>query len=263
MNQRRFLISYVAIAYAFTWACHFSIMFLGLSFSFDIGSLAMKLYLVGLAGPLVAAISVNAMRSGFQGVRKLLAKGVLWRFPLRWYLVAILAIPLINLLNVLIFHDKAAPDMGWFVVVPILIAGQLWVVIAEEYGWRGTALPALQSSLGALGATLILGPIWGLWHLPMFFIEGSPQYSENILSALPVYVAIITVVNIIFTMIYNRSGGSVLACMLLHASLNIAAFTIQVPVDANITMYLIAAAALVSIAFLDRPLFGRSAASSD
>jgi membrane protease YdiL (CAAX protease family) len=255
--------AYFLIAFAFTWSFHIAIKFLGVPFTFDLTSPAMGLYLFGLLGPLVAAVLVSALLYGGAGVRALLAKGAKWRFPLRWYLVAIFSIPLLNLLNVVLFYDSVPPDMGWLVVVPVLIFGQIWVVIAEEFGWRGFALPRLQDRFGSLGASLILGPIWALWHLPMFFIEGSPQYSDNIPVSLAMYTVIITFTTIIFTMIYNRSGGSVLACMLLHAFFNIAAFTIQVPPDVNITALLIIALGVVSIWFLDRPFFGSTASNSD
>jgi membrane protease YdiL (CAAX protease family) len=252
------LIAYFLIAFAFTWSFHFSINFLGYTFMFDLSSPAMALYLIGLMGPLVAAIVVSAFLGGGEGVKSLLGQGLKWRFPLRWYLVAIFSIPMLNLLNVAIFYDSVPPDMGWLVVVPILIFGQIWVVIAEEFGWRGFALPRLQNGFGSLGATLVLGPIWALWHLPMFFVEGSPQYSENVPVSFAMYTVIVTFTSIIFTMVYNRSGSSVLACMLLHAFFNIAAFTIQVPPDVNITAYLIIALGFMSIWFLDRPLFGSS-----
>ena len=174
------------------------------------------------------------------------------------YLVAILSIPSLYLFNVVIFFDSVPPDMGWLVVMPVLIFGQIWVVIAEEFGWRGFALPRLQRRFGSLGATLILGPSWALWHLPMFFVAGSPQYSDDVPVSLAIYTVIIFFTSIIFTMVYNRSGSSVLACMLLHASFNIAAFTIQLPPNVNITAYLIIALGIVSIWFLDRPLFGIS-----
>jgi len=164
---------------------------------------------------------------------------------------------MLSLLNLLIFNDRIPEDFSWLVVQPLLIGGQLWVVLAEEFGWRGFALPRLQSLYGSLGATLVLGPLWAIWHLPMFFIEGSPQYSENVPAAFLMYTLIITCISILLTVVYNRTKGSVLACMLLHGFLNIAAFTIHVPPEINITMYLIIGVALLSIALLDRPLFRR------
>lgn len=255
------LLAYFLIAFAFTWSFHVAIKILGIPFTFDLSSPAMALYLIGLMGPLVAAVAISALLGGGAGVRALLGQGLKWRFPFRWYLVAIFSIPLIYLLNVATFYDSVPPDMGWLVVVPVLILGQIWVVIAEEFGWRGFALPRLQNRFGSLGATLVLGPIWALWHLPMFFVEGSPQYSDDVPVSLAIYTIIIFFTSIIFTMVYNRSGSSVLACMLLHAFFNIAAFTIQVPPDVNITALLIIALGVVSIWFLDRPLFGASGAT--
>ena len=252
------LLAYFLIAFAFTWSFHIAINILGIPFAFDLSSPAMALYLIGLMGPLVAGIVVSALLNGGAGIRALLAQGVKWRFPLRWYLVAILSIPSLYLFNVVIFFNSVPPDMGWLVVMPVLIFGQIWVVIAEEFGWRGFALPRLQRRFGSLGATLILGPSWALWHLPMFFVAGSPQYSDDVPVSLAIYTVIIFFTSIIFTMVYNRSGSSVLACMLLHASFNIAAFTIQLPPNVNITAYLIIALGIVSIWFLDRPLFGIS-----
>lgn len=250
------LVPYFLVAFAFTWSLHFSISLTGVPFSLDLSNPGMVLYLIGLAGPLVAGITVSAWLRGGAGVSALLGQCLIWRFPVRWYLAAILTMPAINLANVLLFYDKAPPDLGWLVIVPVLIIGQIWVVVAEEFGWRGFALPRLQDRFGSLGATLILAPLWSLWHLPMFFIQGSPQYSENVPEALAVYIVITCFLSVMITAIYNRSGGSVLACMLFHAFLNIAAFTIRVPPDANITIYMIAAVALISVFFLDRPWFG-------
>lgn len=260
MNDKRGLIAYFVIAFTFTWSLHFAIRLLDVPFALDLSNPGMSLYLAGLGGPLLAAVVVSGLASGSKGIRSLLAAGLKWRFPLRWYLAAILTLPGINLLNIAVFHNRLPEDFAWFVVVPMLILGQVWVVIAEEYGWRGYALPRLQGIFGSLGATLILGPVWALWHLPMFFVEGSPQYSDNVPLALTFYAVIIFFFSLILTMLYNRTGGSVLACMLFHASLNIAAFTIRVPPDVKITMILVAATALISIWFMDRPLFGKAKA---
>ena len=79
------LLAYFLIAFAFTWSFHIAINILGIPFSFELSSPAMALYLIGLMGPLVAGIVVSALLNGGAGIRALLAKGVKWRFPLRWY----------------------------------------------------------------------------------------------------------------------------------------------------------------------------------
>ena len=252
------VLAYFLAALGFTWAIHFSIIVFSVPFSMDLSAPGMKLYLLGLAGPLVASVAVSAHKNGLDGVKGLLSKALIWRFPVTWYLIAILLIPAINLTNILVFYDRVPVDFTWFAVVPVLIVGQIWVVIAEEFGWRGFALPRLQARYGSLGATLVLGSIWAIWHLPMFFIPGSPQYSENVPISLAVYTLVAICLSVLLTVIYNRSNGSVLACMLFHAFLNIAAFTIRIPSDINISIYLICGVAVLAIALLDRPLFRRA-----
>jgi hypothetical protein len=54
-----------------------------------------------------------------------------------------------------------------------ILLPQTHVVISEEPGWRGVALPLLLAATGnAVVASIILGAIWALWHLPMFFVKG-------------------------------------------------------------------------------------------
>ena len=254
------VLAYFLAALGFTWAIHFSIIVFSVPFTMDISTPGMKLYLLGLAGPLFASVAVSAYQAGLDGVKGLLSKAFVWRFALRWYLIAILLVPAINLANILIFYDRVPSDFAWFAVTPILIAGQIWVVVAEEFGWRGFALPRLQARYGSFGATLVLAPIWAIWHLPMFFVRGSPQYSENVPISLAVYTFVIVCLSILFTVIYNRTNGSVLACMLFHAFLNIAAFTIRIPPDINISIYIICGVAVIAVALLDRPLFRRPVA---
>jgi membrane protease YdiL (CAAX protease family) len=256
-NAGKEVLAYFLAALGFTWTIHFSIIVFSVPFSMDISTPGMQLYLLGLAGPLFASVAVSAYQSGVDGIKGLLSKALNWRFPLRWYLIAILLVPAINLANILIFYDRVPDGFAWFAVTPILIVGQIWVVVAEEFGWRGFALPRLQASYGSLGATFALAPIWAIWHLPMFFVPGSPQYSENVPASLAVYTFVIVCLSILFTVIYNRSNGSVLACMLFHAFLNIAAFTIRIPPDINISIYIICGVAVLAVALLDRPLFGR------
>lgn len=153
------MLAYFLAALGFTWALHISIIVFSVPFSMDISTPGMQLYLLGLAGPLFASVAVSAHQAGLAGVKGLLARALIWRFPLRWYLIAILSIPAINLANILIFYDRVPDDFGWFAVMSVLMAGRIWVVVAEEFGWHGFALPRLQARYESLGATLVLGTI--------------------------------------------------------------------------------------------------------
>jgi membrane protease YdiL (CAAX protease family) len=92
------------------------------------------------------------------------------------------------------------------------------VTLGEEVGWRGYALPALQVRYGALLASLILGVLWGLWHLPVFF---NPDTSYSRLPFL-LFLVFIVPVAVLMTWLFNSTGGSVLMAMLFHAVLNTA-----------------------------------------
>jgi uncharacterized protein len=92
----------------------------------------------------------------------------------------------------------------------------IFVALGEEVGWRGYALPALQVRYGALVSSVILGALWALWHLPLFF-NPDTHYSD-----LPfvLQLAFQIPVAILFTWVFNSTGGSVLMAILMHAVLN-------------------------------------------
>ena len=254
-HQNRGTPLFFFLAYLFTWTFHIAIPVKGLAFSFDITSPAMLLYLTGLLGPLSSALFLTARFEGWLGVKRLLKGAIRWRFNPIWYLFAIFIVALIRFANIG-FHINAVPiPTQWMNFGLIFIIGQLWVVIGEEYGWRGFALPRLQNRFGSLGASLVLGFLWASWHLPMFFIPGSPQYADSFFYSFSRYVCLVTFWSIIMTMLYNRTNGSVLVCMMFHAFLNIAAFTIRMPCEADMMLYLYIPIAILSVILLPRPLF--------
>lgn len=254
----RGLVAYFILAYGFTWLFHGSIRALGLTFSLEPGP-PMALYLVGILGPLVGALVVSIYHGGKNEAKQLLRSALRWRFNVAWYLWALFLIPGILFVSIVWTHRGLPPLSEWLSFPVLLIVGQIWIVVGEEYGWRGFALPRLQARFGSLGASFVLGFLWSSWHLPMFFTPGSPQYSENFWPAFLQYVGGTTLVTVIMTMLYNKARGSVLVCMLLHASLNSAAFSFKVPEQALPTVLVLELLALVAaIVLLPRPLFGRS-----
>jgi membrane protease YdiL (CAAX protease family) len=97
-------------------------------------------------------------------------------------------------------------------VLVLLIGGPL----GEEFGWRGFSLPALEVCFSPLWASLILGVIWAVWHLPLFFISDSAQHS------LPfgMYALLTIPMTILITRVYHGSCDSLLLVMLFHAAVN-------------------------------------------
>jgi hypothetical protein len=243
------------LTYLFTWSFHIAIPVKGFAFAFDIASPAMLLYLMGLMGPLASALFLTARFERWMGVKRLLKGGLLWRFNPIWYLFAIFIVALLRFANIGL-HINAIPiPSQWMNFGLLFTIGQLWVVIGEEYGWRGFALPRLQNQIGSLGASLVIGCLWACWHLPMFFIPGSPQYTDSFFYSFSSYVCLVTFWSIIMTMLYNRTKGSVLVCMIFHGFLNIAAFTIRMPREADLMLYLYIPVVILAIMLLPRPLF--------
>jgi uncharacterized protein len=89
--------------------------------------------------------------------------------------------------------------------------------LGEEVGWRGYALPRLQSRRSALGASLILGLIWAFYHLPLFF-TGQAFRSPGLFVP---FVISTSALSVILTWVHNSIGGSLLLVVLLHATANL------------------------------------------
>jgi membrane protease YdiL (CAAX protease family) len=154
------------------------------------------------------------------GVGGLLRRMVRWRVGLRWYAVALLLPVVLSLaatsLNVFMLGARAPSSAelgGWsnlFTLFAIMLLvpgfGGAW----EEPGWRGYALPRLQSDRSALLASLILGVLWAFWHLPLMMV-GQAAWSDLVQ---------IVAVSVVFAWVFNNANGSVLIVMLMHAMNN-------------------------------------------
>lgn len=120
----------------------------------------------------------------------------------------------------------------------------------EEFGWRGLALPLLQRKFAPIWAGLILGAIWGLWHLPAFLLSETPQSGW---SFTPFFVGSIAL-SVIVTALFNASGGSILLSALFHFQCNNPIWPDAQPYD---TVAFVAAAFL--IVWLNRKVMFRRA----
>jgi uncharacterized protein len=96
--------------------------------------------------------------------------------------------------------------------------------ISEELGWRGFALDILQSRWGVLLSRLILGLVWWGWHLPLFFIVGTPQYRMGI-GTIEFWFFLVNILplSLIMTWFYNQTRRSILSAILLHYGFNVTA----------------------------------------
>jgi len=157
-------------------------------------------------------------------VKRLLRRGIDHSFGKRWYLAVFLFFPLITggaLLLAILIGDSP-PELPvtsnpFLVIVGFAYIFFLGGPFQEEWGWRGYALDRLQVKWSALVSSLALGAVWGVWHLPLFYI------SEMIQSRTPFYGFMILIIcgSIFFTWLYNNTGGSIMAAMLFHTMNNL------------------------------------------
>lgn len=212
--------SYFVLAATFTWA----ILGLAVLEANGVSTLALPVTLlitVATMGPAAAALIVVRAESGRSGVRGLLAQARLWRVKRTWYLIALAGPALVMTAAFLLWRliggpSLPAPGLNAWMSVPILAAVLLIPALFEEVGWRGLALPRLQERYGSLTASLIIGVAWAVWHLPIWFI---PEAGFSTLP-FPVFVAFTTALSVLFTWLYNGTGGSVLLPALAHAAIN-------------------------------------------
>jgi membrane protease YdiL (CAAX protease family) len=213
-------------------------------------------------GPIAAAVIMTAIIDGRTGLRHLLRRVVFWRVSLRWYLVALLGIPLVILLATLALPGALASfqpmsPVRWLVTygVVFVITGIAGGPLFEEPGWRGFALPRLQAQLGPLGGTLLLGVLWGVWHLPQYYLV--PAWAEEnggrSLASVGTFLLIVLALAPLMTWLFNHTQGSVLLAILAHASVNTAQLVVVnqlFPSAANETINLLLAFAVVALVLI-------------
>lgn len=173
-------------------------------------------------GPITSAFVVTAVADGSAGLRRW--AGRLWRWRVRWtwYAVALLGVPAVLLLAGTVFSGgdvHVPPVLVLAAYLPGLLLQMVTTGLAEEPGWRDFALPRLQSRFGPLRAALVLGPLWSLWHLPLFLSDwgGFPDASWT---RPLVFVVFCVAFNFVISWFFNRTGQSLPLTMLLHVGIN-------------------------------------------
>jgi membrane protease YdiL (CAAX protease family) len=199
--------------------------------------------------PAIAALLAAALTGRRDAVRDLGARLVRWRVGWQWYLVVILGPAAFSLAIAGIYAllggswAAAAPAAlreGSLMMLPLfLVILTLTDGLGEELGWRGFALPRLLTRYNALVASLILGVLWALWHLPLVWTEGAPMYQ------LPVWLFLVDIPakSVLFTWVFLHTRGSVLLAMLLHGATNLFAVSPTLTGTGDLTLPLLAAGA--------------------
>ena len=175
-------------------------------------------------GPIGSAALVTGLVGGRAGLRAWVVGMWRWRASWRWYAGILIGVPAtIIIATQAVGGQMAAPSQAWLFVlvayVPGLILQMITTGLAEEPGWRDFALPRLQRKVGPLGSAFVLGPIWALWHMPLFLTDWAGWPDVRWYAPL-VFAAFCVTFGIVMTWVFNRTGQSLPLAMLLHTSVN-------------------------------------------
>lgn len=225
--RRCSLFLYFVLACAFSWLIELPLAarargWIGWSVPFSLHYLAAY-------GPLLSALVTVRLTEGGGRVRELLGGLSPRRTSGSWLMVGLLS-PLGLLLVASAF--AAATGEGWprlwafgrvnFLPDLGIVAWPFWLLtfgIGEELGWRGYALPRLQTRYSALSATLLLTLGWALWHLPTFLYL--PSYRGMSVAMIPGFVFGLAAGAVVLTWLFNSSHGSILTVALWHGTFNL------------------------------------------
>lgn len=186
----------------------------------DGGAAAGVVFLAGVFAPGLTALALTYREAGSESAGALLARVLAGRVDLRWYAVAIGLMPATKLM-VAVLHRLITgewPVFGetpWYVMAGAIMIS-VWVQAGEEVGWRGYALPRLAERFGLAAGSLVLGVVWAVWHLPLFFVGAGDTFGQSF----PFYLLQVTALSVVMAWLYWRTEGSLLLVMLLHASVN-------------------------------------------
>ena len=203
---------------------------LGMKLPFDAVAYTAVTVPIGAFAPLLAAVTMVVRRHGWKEAWNFIRQAFDFKVK-AVYLVLALAIPLVitaiaHYLAPLLGLDVAAtlfpedlPVSPLILVIPYFLLMMLIGGGQEEFGWRGYALAPLQKRLGVLPASLLIGLIWGLWHMPLWIMPGDGHSSYSYLA----FVLMTTSLSVVYSWIYNASNQKLIVVIFFHAMSNTAA----------------------------------------
>ncbi len=221
---------FFSFALGFSWLVWFSMFFTGVEAETLLGRI---LGLLGLLlGPSLTGIILAHVTCGKEGRRDYWRRVIdVKRINVKWWFVILFFVPVLYVISWLVdilfggsggtWGDAAQEIAANPVSIILFILFTLFLGPLEEFGWRGYGLDRLQERWNALTSSLILGAMWSIWHLPLFFFEGTYQNSLGVgTPAFWQFLLGIIPLAFIFTWIFNNTHRSTLAAILFHFMIN-------------------------------------------
>lgn len=206
-------------------------------------------FLPYLLGPLVSGIALTAIVDGKAGFQELFSRLTKWRVNVRWYTIALLTAPFLAV-AILLALSLVSPaflpaiftaDDKLALLMMGLAIGLIGGGLMEEPGWTGFAIPKLRRRRGVLPAGLIVGFLWGLWHvLPTYWGSGDSSGTLSLALLLPpsfFYIAVLPAYRVLMVLVYDRTK-SLLVVILMHASLTASTLFVLAPSVGGVNLFL-------------------------
>lgn len=237
----RDVIVFFAIAYALAWTTWLVIVWAAADAGIDSDSF-IRLVEAGELGPAqgplpgwvlyllsrvidfsfsIAGVIMIAATTGTSGLRRLGRRLTAWRLAPRWYAVALLPVVLYGTMAAVItasdggevlFDLSVLRTILFSLSAGLLVSLFLRGAMGEELGLRGFVLPRLQARTTPFNASLLIGTLWGLWHLPVLLNRAAGD--------ILVYLVFAYSITFLFTWLFNHTSGSLVPVLLLHATVN-------------------------------------------
>ena len=263
LTSRSQLVLCVVVSYSILWFLFAIGKLFEIPFTYDPRKAGGLLVLAGVPASLIAAAISVLMVNGRDGLHQLLKGSFQWRFNPIWYIAAIstpLLIAAASTITCIWITDIEIPE-NWFspsMPLGVMLFFLIYDGLGEEIGWRGFALPEFQKRLGSLGGSIMVGILWAVWHLPLFFTPGSNQYGDSLIP----YIYVLTCWTIVMALFVGKARGSILPGILLHESANFVSFEFNYPRQYVLLFW--GVAAFIAVSFLPKPLikFGNNSESN-
>lgn len=215
----------------------------------------------GLFGPAIAAVIAASASGGLPALRRLLGRFLIWRispfwlgfalvFPAASYVIASALAPATS------GSPTFSAERQWY-LIPLVYVGLYFLVIGEELGWRGFALPVLQSRWNALVSSVALAIPWTIWHFAIVINPVAPNVGS--IAGLA-FIPFVFAISIIFAAVFNNTNGSLLAVLAYHASGDTTGFFLNLTTRAYyISVAINVVVALVFVLLLGQDKLSRAA----
>jgi membrane protease YdiL (CAAX protease family) len=240
------LIIFFILTFTITWGLGAFAIFLPAQFQALFGELSdtHPLYYIAVAAPSISAILLALAWESWHGLGDLFKRLFRWRFGIQWYALVLVGLPVLGWLITRFtgshpLKDIRTPALILALLFNLLVTGPL----GEELGWRGFALPRLLQRFSPFKASLILGVIWGIWHLPSFYVSAMVQAGLS----LPLFLLNAVCLSFLACWLFMNTGGSVLITVLLHYMVNFCVSVLGVPLPAFTALMLAAAILVVAL----------------